>query len=582
MEPDLHDHQQRVHSVVIITLPPSDDLSQGKTISAFTLTDHDDYTPQIHPENDPNPSFQPDPLHQNPQSGLWFSDLPMNSPRLVLSLLGISLLAIAFYSSVFPNSVQMFRVSDERNRDDDNRSETTSFVFPVYHKLRAREIPDRNLAEVLGVVDKGTTFGESMDLELVNTEKVNDVLSTSAGSIDSSSSTTIFPVGGNVYPDGLYFTRILVGKPEDRHYFHLDIDTGSDLTWIQCDAPCASCAKGANQLYKPRKDKLVTSTEHFCVEIQKNHMTEHSENYQQCDYEIEYADQSSSMGVLTKDEFHLKLHNGSLAEMDIVFGCGYDQQGILLNTLLKTDGILGLSRAKISLPSQLASQGIISNVVGHCLASDLNGEGYIFMGSDLVPLHGMTWVPMLHHSHMEVYQIQVAKISYGNGMLSLDGENGRVGKVLFDTGSSYTYFPNKTYSQLVKSVEEVSGLELKRDETDKTLPICWKAKFLISSLSDVKRFFRPISLQIGSKWLIISRKLVIQPEDYLIISDKGNVCLGILDGSSVHDGSTIILGDISMRGHLIVYDNVKRRIGWMRSDCARTREFDYNVPFFQG
>lgn len=48
--------------------------------------------------------------------------------------------------------------------------------------------------------------------------------------------------------------------------------------------------------------------------------------------------------------------------------------------------------------------------------------------------------------------MQVTKMSYGNGMLSLDGENGRVGKVIFDTGSSYTYFPNKAYSQLVTSV----------------------------------------------------------------------------------------------------------------------------------
>lgn len=45
--------------------------------------------------------------------------------------------------------------------------------------------------------------------------------------------------------------------------------------------------------------------------------------------------------------------------------------------------------------------------------------------------------------------MQVSKVSYGNGMLSSDG---RVGKVLFDTGSSYTYFPNKAYSHLVKSV----------------------------------------------------------------------------------------------------------------------------------
>jgi len=56
------------------------------------------------------------------------------------------------------------------------------------------------------------------------------------------------------------------------------------------------------------------------VEVQRNQLTEHCENCHQCDYEIEYADHSYSMGVLTKDKFHLKLHNGSLAESDIVFG----------------------------------------------------------------------------------------------------------------------------------------------------------------------------------------------------------------------------------------------------------------------
>lgn len=199
MEPDRHDHQQqRVHSVVIITLPPSDDPSKGKTISAFTLTDHD-YPPEIQPEEERNPSFQPDPLHQNPQSRLWFSDRTMGSPRLVLGLLGLSLLAIAFYGSVFPNSVQLFRVSDERDRDENNRLETTSFVFPVYHKLSAREIPERNLAEVLGLENE-IFVGSSIDQELVNPVKVNDVFSATTGSFDSS--TTIFPIGGNVYPDG--------------------------------------------------------------------------------------------------------------------------------------------------------------------------------------------------------------------------------------------------------------------------------------------------------------------------------------------------------------------------------------------
>ena len=79
-----------------------------------------------------------------------------------------------------------------------------------------------------------------------------------------------------------------------------------------------------------------------------------------------------------------------------VFRCGYDQQGLLLNSLVKTDGILGLSRAKVSLPSQLASKGIIKNVVGHCLTANADGGGYMFLGDDYVPHWGMSWIPMLY------------------------------------------------------------------------------------------------------------------------------------------------------------------------------------------
>lgn len=36
-----------------------------------------------------------------------------------------------------------------------------------------------------------------------------------------------------------------IGNPP-REYF-LDLDTGSDLVWLQCDAPCSSCAKVGNE-----------------------------------------------------------------------------------------------------------------------------------------------------------------------------------------------------------------------------------------------------------------------------------------------------------------------------------------------
>ena len=39
-----------------------------------------------------------------------------------------------------------------------------------------------------------------------------------------------------------YYVTMNIGEPA-RPYF-LDVDTGSDLTWLQCDAPCQSCNKG--------------------------------------------------------------------------------------------------------------------------------------------------------------------------------------------------------------------------------------------------------------------------------------------------------------------------------------------------
>lgn len=38
-----------------------------------------------------------------------------------------------------------------------------------------------------------------------------------------------------------YYAQINIGHPP-KPYF-LDPDTGSDLTWLQCDAPCVHCTQ---------------------------------------------------------------------------------------------------------------------------------------------------------------------------------------------------------------------------------------------------------------------------------------------------------------------------------------------------
>lgn len=41
--------------------------------------------------------------------------------------------------------------------------------------------------------------------------------------------------------DRYYFVTLKIGHPPKQ--YDLDIDSGSDLTWVQCDAPCTGCTK---------------------------------------------------------------------------------------------------------------------------------------------------------------------------------------------------------------------------------------------------------------------------------------------------------------------------------------------------
>jgi hypothetical protein len=238
-----------------------------------------------------------------------------------------------------------------------------------------------------------------------------------------------------------------------------------------------------------------------------------------------------------------------------------------LSSPAKTDGILGLSSAAISLPSQLASKGIISNVFGHCITRDASGGGYMFLGDEYVPRWGLTWAP-IRGGLDNLYHTVAHNVNYGDWQLSLHGQAGNSVQVIFDSGSSYTYLPDDIYKNVVAAIEKDSP-SFVRDGSDTTLPLCWKADSAVRHLGDVKQFFKPLNLHFGRRWFVVPKTFTILPDDYLILSDKGNVCLGLLNGTEINHGSTIIVGDVSLRGKLVVYDNERRQIGWANSECSK-------------
>ncbi|KAK7377452.1 hypothetical protein VNO80_02877 [Phaseolus coccineus] len=379
------------------------------------------------------------------------------------------------------------------------------------------------------------------------------------------SSSAVFKVQGNVYPLGHYTVFFNIGLPPK--FYDLDIDSGSDITWVQCDAPCKGCTKPRVQLYKPNHN-LVQCVDQLCSEVHLS--TDHNcaSPDDQCDYEVEYADNGSSLGVLVRDHIAFQFTNGSVVHPKIAFGCGYDQKYSGSTSPPSTAGVLGLGNGRASILTQLHSLGLIRNVVGHCLSA--RGGGFLFFGDDPVPSSGIVWTSMVHSSSEKHYSSGPAELLFNGKATKVKGL-----ELIFDSGSSYTYFNSLAYQAVVNLVTgDLKGKQLTRATEDPSLPICWKGPKSFKSLSDIKKYFKPLAFSFTKTKNV---QMQLPPEAYLIISKHGNVCLGILDGTEVGLENLNIIGDISLQDKMVIYDNEKQQIGWVSANCDRLPNMDRDL-----
>ncbi|KAL7117929.1 hypothetical protein ACP275_03G103500 [Erythranthe tilingii] len=368
-------------------------------------------------------------------------------------------------------------------------------------------------------------------------------------------SSVIFPVSGNVYPKGYYHVSISIGEPPKPYFF--DIDTGSDLTWLQCDAPCTKCTPAPHSLYKP-KQNLMTCQDPICASLHEPGNHNCRAPHDQCDYEVDYADNGSSLGVMVKDSFPLKFTNGTTVAPQLAFGCGYSQEVQDSTHLPYTDGVLGLGTGKSSILAQLRSKGLTRNVIGHCLSGQ--GGGFLFFGDDFLPDSGIVWKSILSQS--KHYSLGPADLQFGGQATNIKGL-----PIVFDSGSTYTYFTSKAYKALVSLIKgDLNGKQLKEAVEDKSLPVCWKGAKPFKSIRDATTYFKPLALSFTNAKNV---QFQMRPEYYLVVTGQGNVCLGILNGGDVGLENINVIGDISMQDKLVIYDNEKQQVGWAPANCNR-------------
>ncbi|XP_044384778.1 aspartyl protease AED1-like [Triticum aestivum] len=146
-------------------------------------------------------------------------------------------------------------------------------------------------------------------------------------------------------------------------------DTGSDISWIQCQPCSGHCYPQHDPIFDPTKSttyKAVPCGTPECMAAggQCNATT--------CLFSVLYGDGSSTSGVLSQETLSF---SSSRTFPSFAFGCSEQNDG----GFGEVDGLLGLGRGQLSLPSQAAPS--FGGTFSYCLPSFNTTPGYLSIGS---------------------------------------------------------------------------------------------------------------------------------------------------------------------------------------------------------
>nr|KAJ0227679.1 hypothetical protein LSAT_V11C100049680 [Lactuca sativa] len=114
----------------------------------------------------------------------------------------------------------------------------------------------------------------------------------------------------------------------------------------------------------------------------------------------------------------------------------------------------------------------------------------------------------LVHNINSWYKLGTAELFLGGKTTKMKGL-----PIVFDSGSTYTYFSGESYKALYSMLmNDMKGKKVYITNEDKSLPVCWKGSKPFKSIYDVKNLFEPIILKFKKS------KLQLNPESYLVIS----------------------------------------------------------------
>ncbi|XP_073107471.1 protein ASPARTIC PROTEASE IN GUARD CELL 1-like [Elaeis guineensis] len=350
-------------------------------------------------------------------------------------------------------------------------------------------------------------------------------------------------VSGSSQGIGEYFSRVGIGRPAKPQFMVLD--TGSDVSWVQC-LPCTDCYKQADPIYDPTGSDTYTPLRCFselCLSA-----TNSACRNATCHYQVVYGDGSFSIGELAAETLTI----GDAAPVEnVAMGCGFDNEG----TFVAAGGLLALGAGTLSFPSHLPSHSFT-----YCLVDrDTPGTSIIDFGPPTAQPEASTITTKLLRSKKirTFYYLELTGISVGGTKLAIppsalamdsDGSGG----VILDTGTAVSRLNKQVYEPLREAF--VNGT---RHLSPGTGPGIFDTCY---NMPPVKRVQVPsVVFHFGE-----GKELRLRPNNFLMpVDSKGNFCLAFAKTPSPLN----IIGNVQHQRMRVVIDMENSIVSFTPNKC---------------
>ncbi|XP_021726594.1 protein ASPARTIC PROTEASE IN GUARD CELL 1-like [Chenopodium quinoa] len=352
-------------------------------------------------------------------------------------------------------------------------------------------------------------------------------------------------VSGVSRGSGEYFSRVGIGNPP--HEAYMIIDTGSDLSWVQCQ-PCTQCYTQPDPIFDPNQSTSFGSLP--CNSTICNALDESECRSGSCIYEVSYGDGSYTTGDFITETITF---DGGDTIHDIAIGCGHNNDGFFT----RATGLLGLGGGSLSLPSQINATSF-----SYCLVdreSNSTSSLNFNTNASILPADPtLITAPLLSNPTTETfYYLGLTGLSVGGTTLSIptrsfvidkDGSGG----VIIDTGTAVTRLESRVY-ELLRDEFRKGTSHLPTTDEVAIFDTCYNLRGQESvEVPAVELHFA------GGKSLALPAKNYVIPVD-----TEGTFCLAFAPTTA----SMSIIGNVQQEGIRIGFNLVYSLVTFEPNEC---------------